>query len=1100
MYTSGGYLPPGGTINAALKIEQLILTNGTSDTTYTFNGAITGESGAVFRVNSRAQGSATGYVIPQTFTFVGDLSGYYGSIEQGASSTDASYNGLKLQFSGTQESNTVAAVIRNSSGTGTISSNTEFTGSSIAFGTLTIDANKSMTVNAATTLTVSSALVNNGELVLNGNGNYSGSTIVNNGTISGTMNITRLTGFDTATVLRQDVSGTETVSGNGFSKQTATIFSGTGSLAEGTVIKLNGTDITSSLENGSTYSYWDKSTYYITEADTTLSIQSLNNVEGVTAPVIINNGATTGTTLQSSADATIGNIVSTAGLTIDVTGGTLTVGANSSAITVTKTGSGTLKYTAENSLGSAQSVLQIDGGEVISTWGGSKSAIRGAVVVNAGGKLTLTKNDGLGYDGGHTQSITLNGSSEAGNIKYATLDLGTTEQTMQTALNLNGYTRITGSNNGAFNAWAGDGTSFLKITANGNDNEITCRVLVRRGLELSVSENSTLTISGNIEHKANGESDAGIKKTGAGLLTIIGNTTLAKQLQVQGGTMAVAGSANSLDVAVKVSDGATLTLAGTTSLNGTLSSVAAGDDASAASTALIAITGGKTTISGGGGGNGAFAGTIRVDQGAELSITSGHANVLTGTQGKLVVNGTLSIGNKEGVNTAETFYNVSGSGLITSAQTYTETTGDDGSTTSTGRPVTIDLSTTDAFSGSVTATAGQVKLSGGRTENTLNTITANGGNVVIDSSMSATTISTSGTSAVSVTADATLTHDLMTYSGSTISGSNGNFSMFSGGTVTGGTVTQIGQDGSGYKSLNSQLSGVHFVSKEGTESHLNNSANSLTDLTVNGTVRLTQKAAVTGSTNVGTNGKLYVESTDSNLGKVSGTGTIQTTVSQDMTLNTESGKEFSGTLEASGANGVLSVEGVKELAALKVDGGQVWANSADSATSVSISEVVLAGGMVGVYSAVSVEATVQTGSLTVSGNSTLLANLDLAQNGTLTLDSSLTMGSTLTLNSGITLSGSLLTGWTDRSQALTLFSGVDELVLNGATATADKTYDASSVFSGMSGYNLVMTGGTGGQDYIVQLVQSTPSPEPTTATLSLLALMGLAARRRRRKA
>ncbi|MCI6982566.1 MAG: hypothetical protein MR894_10240 [Akkermansia muciniphila] len=891
------------------------------------------------------------------------------------------------------------------------------------------------------------------------------------------------------------MSGTETASGNGFSKQAATIFSGSGSLAEGAVIKLNGTDITSSLENGSTYSYWDKSTYYITEADTTLSIQSLNNVEGVTTPVIINNGATTGTTLQSSADATIGNIVSTAGLTIDVTGGTLTVGANSSAITVTKTGSGTLKYTAGNSLGNSGSVLQIDAGEVVSTFGGASSAIKGSVIVNPGATLTFTASDGLGYNGGQTKAITLNGSSAS----YATLNIGSTSQTLQTAITMNGYSRITGT--GYLKAWPNNyaETAYVKITASGTDNKIECGVNTRQGLEISVAANGALEISGAVGHLSDAQSDAGLKKTGAGLLTIIGNTTLAKQLQVQGGTMAVAGSANSLDVAVKVSDGATLTLAGTTSLNGTLSSVAAGDDAAATSTALIAITGGKTTISGGGGGNGAFAGTIRVDQGAELSITSGHANVLTGTQGKVVVNGTLSIGNKEGVNTAETFYNVSGSGLITSAQTYTETTGEDGSTTSTGRLVTINLSTTDAFSGSVRATAGQVKLSGGRTENTLNTITANGGNVVIDSSMSATTISTSGTSAVSVTADATLTHDLMTYSGSTISGSNGNFSMFNGGTVTGGTVTQIGQDGSGHKLLNSQLSGVHFVSNEGTEARLSNSANSLTDLTVNGTVRLTQKASVSGNTTVGADGKLYVESTDSNLGKVSGTGTIQTTVSQDMTLNTESGKEFTGTLEASGENGVLSVEGVKELAALKVDGGQVWASTADSATSVSISEVVLAGGMVGVYSAVSVEATVQTGSLTVSGNSTLLANLDLVQNGTLTLDSSLTMGSTLTLNSGITLSGSLLTGWTDRSQALTLFSGVDELVLNGTTATADATYDASSVFSGMSGYNLVMTGGTGGQDYIVQLVRSTPTPEPTTATLSLLALMGLAARRRRRK-
>ena len=779
--------------------------------------------------------------------------------------------------------------------------------------------------------------------------------------------------------------------------------------------------------------------------------------------------------------------------------------------------SGTLKLNGTTGkLSGAE--LQIENGVNVSVDGSNGTAyIKGAITVNAGGTLTLNGRDALGYDGKQTPSITLAGSATDG---YATLDLGTTEQTMQTALNLNGYAKITGTG-GSFNSWSNNANNFSKITVSGDHNEITCGVLVRQGLEVSVSENASLTISGAVAPKTgtgSGQSDAGFKKTGAGLLSITGNTSMNKQLQVQAGTMEISGTTNSLTGAVKVSDGAKLTLNGATSLNGTLSSVAVGDDAATVGTALIAITGGTTTISGGGGGNGAFVGTIRVDQGAELSITSGHVNVLTGDRGKVVVNGTLSIGNKESVNTAEAFYNVSGSGLITSAQTYTETTGEDGSTTSTGRLVTINLSTTDAFSGSVTATAGQVKLSGGRAENTLNTITANGGNVVIDSNMSAKTISTSGTSAVSVTSTATLLHDHMTYSGSTISGSN--FSMLIGGTVSGGTVTQTGQEDTGYKELNAKLDGVHFVSNEGTEAHLNNSANSLTALTVNGTVKLTAKAAVTGSTNVGTNGKLYVASEESSLGAVSGAGTVSSSVNQSVTLARDAegtASTFSGTLEATGKQMTVTSVGSESLnlAGIKANGGSinVMATSGDAIFGivVSVSDLVIgAGSTVGVYKGSTVTETEEgevyvygsndkKGSLTISGTGARL-NADLTiVNTALTLDGVLTMGSSLTLSGGNTLDGSLFTNWNQQS-ALTLFEGVDRLYLNGATESAQVgvEYNASTVFDGMTGYSLLMTGGTNGKDYTVQLVQNAPTPEPTTATLSLLALMALAARRRRK--
>ena len=194
--------------------------------------------------------------------------------------------------------------------------------------------------------------------------------------------------------------------------------------------------------------------------------------------------------------------------------------------------------------------------------------------------------------------------------------------------------------------------------------------------------------------------------------------------------------------------------------------------------------------------------------------------------------------------------------------------------------------------------------------------------------------------------------------------------------------------------------------------------------------------------------------------------------------------------------------------AISIDKLEVSGSAADTGlvmtlqnATVSVTEMVLTGGNVGAYtdSGATTEATISTGTLTVSGNSKLSANLVLEQNASLTLNDSLAMGSTLTLNSGTTLSGTLFDNW-DKTQALTLFTGVDGLTINGAQAGEGTLHAASDVFSneGMSNYSLKMTGGAGGQDYVVQLVANNPSPEPTTATLSLLALIGLAARRRRK--
>ena len=151
------------------------------------------------------------------------------------------------------------------------------------------------------------------------------------------------------------------------------------------------------------------------------------------------------------------------------------------------------------------------------------------------------------------------------------------------------------------------------------------------------------------------------------------------------------------------------------------------------------------------------------------------------------------------------------------------------------------------------------------------------------------------------------------------------------------------------------------------------------------------------------------------------------------------------------------------------------------------------------------DAVLSTGSLSVSGNSTVNANLVL-DGSSLTLNNALAMGSALTLND-ITLSGDLLSGYIAENSTITLFTGVDSLTLGSATykaaeLTGVKQVNAEDVFINLGDDDFMLTyaAAADGNGGIVALVAQRDVPEPTTATLSLLALMGLAARRRRRKA
>ena len=127
----------------------------------------------------------------------------------------------------------------------------------------------------------------------------------------------------------------------------------------------------------------------------------------------------------------------------------------------------------------------------------------------------------------------------------------------------------------------------------------------------------------------------------------------------------------------------------------------------------------------------------------------------------------------------------------------------------------------------------------------------------------------------------------------------------------------------------------------------------------------------------------------------------------------------------------------------------------------------------------------------------LNANLTLASGSELGVaEGGVLLGSTLTLQQGLTLDAATL----DRicsNEYTTLFTGVDALTLNGTKYESISVEDrvlAAPYFSNLTNNNFVLTySGAETGELVIAMI-----PEPTTATLSLLALLGLAARRRRK--
>ena len=272
------------------------------------------------------------------------------------------------------------------------------------------------------------------------------------------------------------------------------------------------------------------------------------------------------------------------------------------------------------------------------------------------------------------------------------------------------------------------------------------------------------------------------------------------------------------------------------------------------------------------------------------------------------------------------------------------------------------------------------------------------------------------------------------------------------------------------------------------------------------------------------NGLVYVEGSAEITAEQSAQASVQINIRDNAALSVGANQDRNLTLSGAVSGGASTTirkegEGSAELSgsgSLSGFSGSIDAQEGIlnlfNQTALSVKDVTIANGAtVGAYTTAAVDETNEA-TLTISGtlaakdaNSKLNANVVMLGDSTLDVSATggkgISLGSTLTINDTINLSEAdfAAVAGLGYGERYVLFNGVDSLTLDQfdfEAITPEMQLDAAGWFKGLEPeqYYVVYDGSNVGQVAIFSAV----APEPTTSTLSLLALAALAARRRRK--
>ena len=752
---------------------------------------------------------------------------------------------------------------------------------------------------------------------------------------------------------------------------------------------------------------------------------------------IVNNGTIT----VNGGEATFDNGVVTG------TGDSTTYYVNEAATATTATLSGATALIV-NGTGSGAFAMQgntygnlditINGGKVTTTRSDGTGFTKGNVTINAGGTLAVVGGgqDALGWGDNKTKVITLLGSEG----QAATLDLSYTNAssasvTMATLLDMQGHSKVLGT--GAFNTF---GTG---ISVTGTDNVISTRVEVRKGVTVNVGDASTLLISGNVS--ASSQSGQGenytLTKAGNGVLTISGNIS----------------GYNASRAVIINGDGANTVISSGTITGATLNNVKLAKGSAQTITGTVTLN------------NATLTNRLNVNDGGSLTLQNGAT--ATQTSGfSMVVDGNAT--------------------LTFEAGSYDLSKPSDGLAIYTGSAMTVKNGANLTVN-KICYSYNQPEKNGNVTVEEGGVLTITSGNSYVNSLTSAGTATVGGNihaqdflKANNSYTQTAGTATIEKYLG--LAANAGVVLSDTGKMVVKGTSTDTGN-------------GIWM----GAESTITMGANSTLEVKPvgltfkNGTITNT---STTDERQIGTNDYQDAYRGDITISADTTVNSGQTVVSGytfsggSVKVNTGATTNILATLSANDTKTDLLVTGSnkeeKIFTEAKFGDKDVTLGTLtmDADTTVTVGDH---------------NHTLALESLTVNGSGSVInANLEIS-GGTMTMSSSVEMGCSVTLsNEKLVLTNGVVEDGV--LQMYTLFTGVESLTLGSGDPVEMGWYDASTVLSSLTinGGEPITDAGLG--NYVIGYWNGTVTisdksvPEPATATLSLLALAALAARRKRK--